>query len=125
VERAAALAIYTQGIAREILSRPTLEETEDVYLVYGFNRFQACRFGLQGEIVDPVTRTRRVLADDVRETLAAVRRHGRPDDEGAWQEIGRCLESGNDAAWLRERFAATESLGRVVGMQMERFAGTL
>jgi glutamate---cysteine ligase / carboxylate-amine ligase len=125
VERAAALAIYTQGIAREILSRPTLVETEDVYLVYGFNRFQACRFGLQGEIVDPVTRQRRALVDDVRETLAAVRQHGRPDDEEAWREIGRCLESGNDARWLREQFTASGSLGRVVDMQIERFAGAL
>src|SRR6202140_798334 len=55
VERAAALAIYTQGVAREILARPKLDITEDAYLVYGFNRFQACRFGLQGEIVDPLT----------------------------------------------------------------------
>jgi carboxylate-amine ligase len=125
VERAAALAIYTQGIAREILSRPTLEETEDVYLVYSFNRFQACRFGLQGEIVDPVTLQRRALADDVRETLATIRQHGRPEDEEAWREIARCLESGNDAAWLRERFAESGLLGRVVGMQMERFAGKL
>ena len=66
-----------------------------------------------------------MLADDVRETLAAIQQHGRPEDEEAWREISRCLESGNDAAWLRERFAASQSLGRVVGMQMERFAGLL
>jgi glutamate---cysteine ligase / carboxylate-amine ligase len=125
VERAAALAIYTQAIAREILARPTLDVTEDVYLVYGFNRFQACRFGLQGEIVDPLTLERRALADDVHETLAAVRQNSRPEDEEAWREIGRCLEIGNDAAWLRERFAESASLGRVVGVQMERFAGKM
>ncbi|HEV3241263.1 MAG TPA: YbdK family carboxylate-amine ligase [Casimicrobiaceae bacterium] len=125
VERAAALAIYTQGIARGILAQPTLDMTEDAYLVYGFNRFQACRFGLQGEIVDPFTLKRRVLADDVRETLAAIRQHGRPEDEEAWREIARCLDAGNDAAWLRERFAESGSLGRVVGVQMERFAGKL
>jgi carboxylate-amine ligase len=125
VERAAALAIYTQGIARLILSRPTLDMTEDQYLVYSFNRFQACRFGLQGEIVDPLTQRRRALVDDVRETLAAVRQQARPEDEEAWQEISRCLESGNDAAWLRARFAESGSLGRVVGVQMERFAGKL
>jgi glutamate---cysteine ligase / carboxylate-amine ligase len=125
VERAAALAIYTQAIARAILARPTLDVTEDAYLVYGFNRFQACRFGLRGEIVDPITLERRALADDVRATLDAVRQHGRPEDEEAWREIARCLESGNDAAWLRQKFAESGSLGRVVGVQMERFAGKI
>jgi glutamate---cysteine ligase / carboxylate-amine ligase len=123
VERAAALAIYTQGVARAILARPTLDVTEDAYLVYGFNRFQACRFGLQGEIVDPFTRERRPLVDDVRATLDAIRPHARPDDDEALREIIRCIEEGNDAAWLRQRFAETGSLGRVVGLQLERFAG--
>jgi glutamate---cysteine ligase / carboxylate-amine ligase len=123
VERAAALAIYTQAIAREILARPTLDTTEDAYLVYGFNRFQACRFGLQAEIVDPLTLHRRALIDDVRQTLAAVRGHARPEDEEAWREIGRCVDKGNDAAWLRQRFAESGSLGSVVGAQVERFAG--
>jgi carboxylate-amine ligase len=125
VERAAALAIYTQGVAREILARPTLDVTEDAYLVYGFNRFQACRFGLQGEIVDPFTLERRPLVDDVRATLDAIGQHARPDDAEALREIARCIEEGNDAAWLRQRFAETESLGSVVGLQLERFAGKL
>ena len=43
----------------------------------------------------------------------------------ALREIARCIEEGNDAAWLRQRFAETESLGNVVGLQLERFAGNL
>ena len=125
VERAAALAIYTQGVAREIFARPMLDITEDAYLVYGFNRFQACRFGLQGEIIDPFTRERRPLVDDIRATLDAIRQHARPDDAEALREIGRCIEEGNDATWLRQRFAETESLGSVVALQLERFAGKL
>jgi len=125
VERAAALSIYTQGVAREILGRSKLDVTEDAYLVYGFNRFQACRFGLQGEIVDPFTRERRPLMDDISATLDAIRAHARPDDDEALREIVRCLEEGNDAAWLRQRFAETGSLGRVVGMQLEHFTGGL
>jgi len=122
VERAAALAIYTQGVARMIVARPNLELTEDAYLVYGYNRFQACRFGLQGELIDPSTRERRGLADDIRATLDAMRQFARPDDEAALGEIARCLDTGNDAAWLRKSFAETDSLGDVVAMQQERFA---
>jgi carboxylate-amine ligase len=123
VERAAALAIYAQNVARAILARPTLELTEDAYLVYGYNRFQACRFGLQGELVDPATRERRPLIDDIRSTIGAIGEYARPDDEAALREIARCVDAGNDARWLRTRFAETGSLGAVVGLQIERFAG--
>ena len=117
------LVVRGEAVAREILARSKLDVTEDAYLVYGFNRFQACRFGLQGEIVDPFTRERRPLMDDISATLDAIRAHARPDDDEALREIVRCLEEGNDAAWLRQRFAETGSLGRVVGMQLEHFAG--
>jgi len=124
VERAAALAIYTQAIARVILAQSALEITEDTYLVYGFNRFVACRFGLGGLIVDPITRERRSLADDVRATLDAIRPHARPEDDEAWRELGSCLDAGNDASWLRARYAESGSFGVVVDAQAERFAGS-
>jgi len=123
VERAAALAIYAQSVAREILARPAIELCEDPYLVYGYNRFQACRFGLQGEIVDPSTRERRLLVDDIRATLDAIGLQSRPDDEAALREIAQCVDAGNDATWLRKRYAETGSMGSVVGLQLERFAG--
>jgi carboxylate-amine ligase len=123
VERAAALAIYVQSIARLILASPTLDVTEDAYLAYSFNRFQACRFGMQGEIVDPMTRERRSLAQDVRDTLATIRRDGASAADEPLQEIERIVDSGNDATWLRARFSKTGALGIVVAEQMERFSG--
>ena len=46
--------------------------SEDNYLAYTYNRFQACRFGLEGEVVDPVAGVRRTIAEDVAATLQAV-----------------------------------------------------
>jgi len=122
VERAAALAIYVQYIARQILAQPTLAFTEDAYLVYSFNRFQACRFGLRGEIVDPHTRERMPIAQDIRNTIATIRRHSPPSELAALREILHCLDTGNDATWLRERFAESGALGMVVQAQTRRFA---
>ena len=51
------------------------EPAEDDYLVYTFNRFQACRFGLDGEIVDPKTKQRSKLRDDIIRTLARIEPH--------------------------------------------------
>jgi carboxylate-amine ligase len=122
VERAAALAIYVQCIARLILAKPTLDVTEDTYLAYTFNRFQACRFGIQGEIVDPITRERKPLTQDIRETVAAIRQNVPSAEDEPLREIERCLDSGNDATWLRARFAESGSLGVVIAAQTERFA---
>jgi carboxylate-amine ligase len=122
VERAAALAIYVQCIARLILARPTSDITEDAYLVYTFNRFQACRFGFRGELIDPVTRERRPLDQDIRETVATIRQKIQVADDEPLREIERCIASGNDATWLRARFAESASLGMVVAAQVERFA---
>ncbi len=123
VERAAALAIYVQSIARLILASPTLDVTEDAYLAYTFNRFQACRFGIQGEIVDPMTRDRRPLAQDIRETLATIRSHAPSGVHEALREIEHIVDAGNDATWLRARFTNSGSLGVVIAEQTERFAG--
>jgi carboxylate-amine ligase len=122
VERAAALAIYVQSIARLILAGTALEITEDAYLAYTFNRFQACRFGLQGEIVDPITRERKPLDQDIRETIEAIRQNVRSADDEPLREIEVCLDVGNDATWLRARFAESGALGMVVATQAERFA---
>src|SRR3990172_8852941 len=45
VERAAALAAYAQALARYLLVERPHPLGEDVYHVYSYNRFQACRFG--------------------------------------------------------------------------------
>ena len=55
VERAAALACYLQALCRHLLARNEPPPEEDDYLVYTYNRFQACRFGLEGQMVNPKT----------------------------------------------------------------------
>jgi carboxylate-amine ligase len=127
VERAAAFAVYVQCLARLALAGERRQTSEDQYLVYSFNRFQACRFGLGAEIVDPVTRARLPLEQDIRTAIAAIR--AAPEvvplesAGAALREIEDCLAQGNDAAWLRTRYARSRALGAVVEAQAQRFAG--
>jgi carboxylate-amine ligase len=75
---------------------------EDDYLVYTFNRFQACRFGLEGEIVDPKTKQRQKVRDDIIRTLARVAEHALDlRSLEANNQIRDSLSDGNDATWLR------------------------
>jgi carboxylate-amine ligase len=102
VAKAAALACYLQAICRYLREERPFEPAEDDYLVYTFNRFQACRFGLDGEIVDPKTKQRSKLRDDIIRTLARVDAHAL--DLRALDAVNLIRDSlfeGNDASWLR------------------------
>ncbi|MBI1834984.1 MAG: glutamate--cysteine ligase, partial [Burkholderiales bacterium] len=69
VERAAALACYLQSLCRYLLERNEALPAEDDYLVYNYNRFQACRFGLDGTLVHPKTYESMSLREDILTTL--------------------------------------------------------
>ncbi len=47
VARAAELAAYAQVLAASLRDDLTWTPHQDNYLVYSFNKFQACRFGLR------------------------------------------------------------------------------
>jgi carboxylate-amine ligase len=102
VDKAAALACYLQSLCRHLREERPFEPAEDDYLVYTFNRFQACRFGLDGEIVDPKTKQRSKLRDDIIRTLARIEPHALDLQAlDACNLIRESLTDGNDAAWLR------------------------
>ncbi len=63
IERAAALAAYVQALGAWFLDTQPFTPCEDDYLVYTFNRFQACRFGLEGVYVDPANGAHLSLAE--------------------------------------------------------------
>jgi glutamate---cysteine ligase / carboxylate-amine ligase len=122
VERAAALACYLQALCRWLREEKPLQPDEDDYLVYTFNRFQACRFGLDGDIVDPKTKQRHKLRDDIVRTLARVEPHA-VDLGGlnACDHLRQTLISGNDALWLRQQRAGGLPLPAVVEAATQRW----
>ena len=125
VERAAQLAAYAQTLAGELLARRDEPKSLlPLYRVYGYNRFQACRFGLEAELVDPYERTHVVLKDDVAATLKRLKPlAANMGTSIAIQALGKAVEEAdNDSRWLRERFEKTRSLPDVVRLQAERWA---
>ncbi len=52
VEKAAALAAFAQALARWLVEQGPPPLAPELYSVYGFNRFLACRFGLEAEFID-------------------------------------------------------------------------
>jgi carboxylate-amine ligase len=123
VETAAQLAAYAQTLAADLLRNRRDEALEPVYRVYGYNRFQACRFGYEGELVDPSGGRHVSVRDDLLETLERLAPVA--TELGTAMPLlslaGLAARQVNDSRWLRERFAQSKSLDDVVRLQAARW----
>jgi carboxylate-amine ligase len=122
VERAAQLAAYAQSLAADLLAHRRTQPVQPMYRVYGYNRFQACRFGLDAALVDPYAHVHLKLRDDLRETLdRLLPDSGRLGTTGALRALDHLTDEGNDSQWLRERYQETRSMPDVVRLQALRW----
>jgi carboxylate-amine ligase len=122
VERAAALAAYVQALAAWLIEDDGYEPSEDDYLTYGYNRFQASRFGLDGELLDPRDGRRTRLRDDVAASIERIRPQA--VRLGSWPALTTLrdgLAAGNDAAWMRLAYEETRSLNDLMRLQSDRW----
>jgi len=119
VERAAALACYLQALCAYLLEGAEPAPREDDYLVYNYNRFQACRFGLDGTLVHPQSHDPVLLRDDILATLRRLAPHAAALGSGEAlalleRDLQRGLEGSSDAELLRRAFRAGGSREAVV-----------
>ena len=125
IERAAALAGFVQSLAAWFMREQPFLPTEDDYLVYTYNRFQACRFGLDAVYVDPGTGGHMPLREHILMTMAQIERHA--SSMGASSAIHLLRTSAerndNDARWLREKQVQERLLAEVIRQAAERFRG--
>jgi len=125
VERAAQLAAYAQALARWLLDERPRPAKRAVYLVNAFNRFEAARFGLRGQLIDPFEERKKPLAEDILDALAGVMPQASAlEGAEALAALAADVRRGySDADWLRERFAANKSLAHTVRESAARWAG--
>jgi carboxylate-amine ligase len=125
VARAAALAGFVQALASWFLREQPFMPQEDDYMVYTYNRFQACRFGLDAVYVEPATGQHMPLREHIVQTLRQVAGHAREVGASAGvQLLSEDAELGtNDARWLRDRQARERLLAEVVRQGALRFRG--
>jgi len=122
VERAAALAAYLQALCRYLLERGEAPPVEDDYLVYNYNRFQACRFGLDGAITHPKTYETMSLREDILATLRKMEPHAQAlDGVAALRHLEAVASDANDATYLRRQYEAQGSAEGMVNAAIQRF----
>jgi carboxylate-amine ligase len=127
VELAAQLAAYAQTLAADLLRNRRTEPVAPLYRVYGYNRFQACRFGFDATLVYPYSRKQEVLRDDLLATLLRLRPCAEELGTGpaleALEKLARTETNGS--RWLREQLGRTRSLNDVVRLQSQRWGGAI
>ena len=126
VRRAALLAAYAQALAAWHLEERPLEPSRTTYLVNSHNRFEACRYGLRGTMVDPYASRKTAIGEDILATMAKIATHAARLGCGALvHELAAGVRAGDsDAAWLRARHAARGSLADVVREACTRWEKT-
>lgn len=122
VERAATLACYLQALCHWLLEySDAATPLEDDYLVYNYNRFQGCRFGLEGIIIDPRSHEQRSLRDDIHRTLQMI--EDSAEDlkcSSIIAEISHIMDEGNDASHLRTTYKEHGSMEGVAEYAVAR-----
>jgi carboxylate-amine ligase len=125
VGRAAALSGYVQSLAAWFMNDQPFTPTEDDYLVYTYNRFQACRFGLEAVYVDPATGEHMALRDHILRTMDQIGPHAGPLGASSGIHLLRSSVelSNNDARWLRELQTRENLLAEVIRQAALKFRG--
>lgn len=127
VERAAALAGFVQSLAAWFQQERPFTPVEDDYLVYSYNRFQACRFGLDAVYVDPPSGQHLPLREHLLATMERLQpfaeQHQATAALAALRQVVR--DNRNDARWLREQQARARLLGEVIRQASRRFRGAV
>jgi carboxylate-amine ligase len=122
IERAAALACYLQALCKYLLERNEPEPVEDDYLVYNYNRFQACRFGLEGSLTHPRTYESLSLREDILTTLRKMQPYAETLGGGsALDYLTQAAHKGSDAHYLRQQFTERGSAEGLVDAALRRF----
>lgn len=119
IETAVALAGYAQTLSKYFFAQRDLQPLQDTYLTYSYNRFQACRFGLNGVLIDPINGTQTRLKDDILHSFDML--EDVAQDLGTSEAIAllraRVLNNQSDANWLRASYEKSGSLNDVVRQQ--------
>jgi glutamate---cysteine ligase / carboxylate-amine ligase len=122
VERAAALAGYLQALCHHLLEQREPAPEEEDYLVYNYNRFQACRFGLEGVVVHPKTYETLPVRDDILSTLARLQGNAQlTGGSAALEHLSRAMRDGVDATYLRCQYSERGSSEGMVDAAIARF----
>ncbi|PKO43122.1 MAG: glutamate--cysteine ligase [Betaproteobacteria bacterium HGW-Betaproteobacteria-4] len=125
IEQATSLAALAQSLARWLLrTRPPLDTAKQAH-VARYNKFQACRYGLEAMISDPLALCQTPLRQTLASLLEAISEDARELACERWLSPLKQAVAGHagDADWLRAREKEHGNLNDVVREASQRLIG--
>jgi glutamate---cysteine ligase / carboxylate-amine ligase len=123
VEMAAALAALVQTLSSRLMRQTDPLPGVATYRVYGYNRFQACRFGYDAMLIDPQTKESIHLGESLSSLLQSLlpeaAQLGNAKPMMYLQEL--VAKRQNGASWMRQVHAQTASLEETMRLQASLF----
>ncbi len=122
VDRASLLAGYMQMLC-EGLERDPRGFRDSEYMVYSYNRFQACRFGLDGNYIDPTSQNHTSIRSHLNSTLQWLRNCVDMSEERMilFRELHAAAQGATDAERLVHEFQKSSSMEEVVRFAMDQW----
>jgi glutamate---cysteine ligase / carboxylate-amine ligase len=118
LETAVLLAAYAQALAAECFQDPQAlgQDHPDAAKVHSYNRFQACRFGLAGQVVNTETRTIEPIHGRILATIDRLLPLGDGlKSRWALEKLrARVAAKTDDADWMRKIYQDSANLSEVV-----------
>lgn len=75
IHKSAMIAAYIQTLCSYLTKENPYNLTEDLYLVYNTNRFQATRYGYDGNFINPFTKEHTTIQEDILTTIERIWSH--------------------------------------------------
>ena len=119
--RAIVIIAYAQTLARYLLLEKPLPFTKDLFMIYNSNRFQACRYGYEGNFIDPHHLSQHTIREDILSTVKLLKPHAAALNTENYLRTIHSLATNrqNDAAYLRNIFSKSESFEKMVQNQCQ------
>lgn len=121
LETAVSICAYVYYLSQYLLNQKNDLDFEKLYLPYAYNRFQACRYGLKGQIVNPYTYQTHTIDDQIIATLRRMKNSIPLRGKNPFMKWirHRVKKKENDSAWLRKKYCETKSLPGLVHLQTD------
>ncbi len=118
LHHAVTLAAYVQTLTHFLWDN-RLPMIKDLYTVYPYNRFQACRFGFDGKFIDPYTLKSRSIQDDILLTIEQLKPSAHELNNTRYLKTIKSLTTKklNDSARLKKIWTKTNSFEKTIREQ--------
>ncbi|VVC74837.1 Putative glutamate--cysteine ligase 2 [Aquicella siphonis] len=124
IKKAVIITAYIQALSLYLLTEKPLAISPDLYFLYSYNRFQASRYGLDGEFINPYTLQECSILEDILDTIKKIQRYANQLNNMGYISLlmEDVINKTSDAGLERQLYKQFNSLPQVVAEQCKIWA---